>query len=209
MAYMTSEVGFIRCDRKDLVDSFLEWQSTIFSPLGWRLRSSNGVGLANGLSELAVRVKSPITRHLFVSAGDGWVAYFDNGPHGTDAAAVLPQLSLRTKAVSVRFVCSEKVFKEEWPFFLKEKSRYPARIFEYFNASDDASRVVFSANDGGKWKHAQYGSTLNREDELIGPVDKENPFTSEKLEELLSSLGIYAFDESWYGDVWTLVSKEK
>lgn len=209
MTYTTSEIGFIRCDQQELVDAFQDWQSKIFHPLGWRLRTARRTGLDDGLAELAIRAIAPITKHLFVGAGNGWVAYFDNGPHGTDAAAVLPQLALRTKSVAVRFVCAEKFPDERWPSFLKESRGYPARIFECFNESDNAGRVIFSANDGGRWKHSQYGDQLGDEDELIGIVDKGNPFTSEKLERLLSSLGIFAFDEGWYGDAWTLVSKER
>jgi hypothetical protein len=209
MNYTTSEIGFIRCDKQALVDEFLDWQSKIFLPLGWNLHVAGGVGFDEGFTEISTQATAPITKHLFMEAGHGWAAYFDNGPHGTDAAAVLPQLALRTKSVAVRFVCAEKLPDERWPSFLKGSSRCPARIFEYFNESDDAGRVIFSVNDGGRWKHSQYGDPLSDEGKLIGIVDKGNPFTSEKLERLLSSLGILAFDEGWYGDAWALVSKER
>ena len=210
VAYTTSEIGFIRCERKSLVAEFSVWQADIFEPLGWRIEALEGEGIESGLQALSQKVVAPVTRHLFLQCGNGWTAYLDNGPHGTDFAAVAPQLVLRSGGHGIRMVCATGVPERLWPNFLQTKSRYAALIFEsYPGGTDEAERAIFSANDGGRWKHTAFGRVLEEEGGIIQAIDAANPFTQQAMECLLRKFGILAFEPSWYNESWTLVSKNR
>lgn len=207
--YSTAEVGFLRCDLDTAVNAFLGWQEGIFQPLGWTVSSEAGdLPASEATTKLLPRATAPITRHLFVETGSDWIAYFDNGPNGTDAGSAVPFLSNKLAVVGVRIVSTDRPHAGgAKPSWLSQTSEYPACIFEFFDSSNAASRVMFSANDGGKWKHMSYGQPLRGIEQELALVDKEHPFSDERLRSVLHALGIDAYTKSWYKNRWNLIVK--
>lgn len=207
--YRTSEIGLLRGDFEEILNCFVDWQANNFSKFGWHLtRRDFHSDLHESQQMLLPRVSAPITRHLFVQTKTNWVAYFDNWRNGTDAAPVAAVLSERLKIETIRLVSTDEQGAEaSTPIFLSTKAAYPAQIFEYYNCGRPSSRILFSANDGGKWKHFSNGLLDVSKEDIVGAVDKNHPITRNRLKLIIGMFDAYPFSSDWYRPDCSLIEK--
>ena len=207
-APITSEIGFLQTDYKTAVEAYLAWQNQILEEDDIILEKEPlSVSLDVALNRL-VPLTSPIRcRYLFVPTENNWVAFFDNWWQGTDAAAPMCFLATQLKTTGLRVAAVPDTMPRE---STKDSTgRYGSSILEVYNGRDDATRSVFAANDGGKWKFGQSGDPLPFENlEAYKAKRIRDRFDFERLDSYLQKLGVRAFDERFYLPEATLIHRK-
>lgn len=179
-----------RTDLKSLVDVFFEWQNKIvLSSVPDKVVVEELSEAPSQLLEIINPLVSPvITKWLFLEVGDGWILAVDNGRGGTDAG-IAPILSRKCECLALRVLSVCHTFSAK-----NGSGRYGAEIFEsYLNGRE--TRVIYCANDGGRWKFGQSGRPYSIEN-LIQYDQKSirRRFTREGLMNILRHLDIH-FEE--------------
>jgi hypothetical protein len=107
--------------------------------------------LEQAVSRIFPLVSPTKTKYLLVEFGSEWVVVVDNGIQGTDAS-LAPVLSGKASCLGVRVLSRPHTYDRK-----TGKGAYGAEIFESFR-NGNAERIIFCANDGGKWTFGQSGS---------------------------------------------------
>jgi hypothetical protein len=202
-------VAFFKASLPGLVERFISWQSNIFQKLDWKILEATHFGEIDGLTELLIpRVRAPITKHLFFSTKSEWIGYLDNGPNGTDSSGIVSVLSEAMQIEAVRIVLSDRIPDADCPRYLAGPNSFKALIFSHHTSARESDMTVFSANDGGRWKHASYGG-LRQSFEIDARVDKDHPMSVGRVADVCASFGLHPLIRSWYGDEAVLVTKSR
>jgi hypothetical protein len=180
--------GLVRSSPERAAHAFQTWQQPILVPHGLSFSKPEP---QSGLLDDALRQLLPLTmpgmlRVLFWPVDRDWTVYFDNSGIGTEAATVMPVLSERLKVDAIRVGMSDEVRDSSTGQIV----RYAATIFEYYSLGA-ARRVVFAANDGGRWKFDATGEPFLFEDlQQYTAKAIRDRFTQDMLRLYLGELGI-------------------
>jgi hypothetical protein len=199
---MTSKLDFLnrvssgfcafKASQDVVVAEFLNWQKTILLPLEASLEARHISGpLCDIIEEISPLVSPVRTKNIFIQTKSDWVLSLDNGWLGTDAglAAVL---SRKCACAAVRVVSQPHTLGRDG------QGSYGAEIFEMFEGGS-SRRMIFCANDGGKWKFGQNGSPYAFEDvSLFTNKSVRDRFTHKMLLSYLEQFHIHAFEPTWY-----------
>lgn len=192
----TLSSGFcaVKESREVVEGTFARWQNSILKPLGAAVTSQDMSGSPSELISALFPLVSPVyTKLLFFEAGNGWVIIFDNGYRGTDAS-VAWVLSDMCKCLAVRVTSQPHTFSK-----ISGEGHYGAEIFEAYEAGAER-RIVYCANDGGKWKFGQSGTPYpveNVDNYGANPIRKR--FSHADLVGILNFLGVNVFDSAVLG----------
>jgi len=139
-------------------------------------------------------------RYLFVPTDSEWVAYFDNGWRGTDAASVVSSMAQKLKCEGLRVVAVED--GSVYPG-LSSGGAYGASIFELYGPNNtdflNYIRTIACANDGGRWVFHQGGTPFPFEDQTSYRARRiRDRFPLSLLRQYLGELHVRAFEEGFY-----------
>lgn len=200
-APITSEIGFLQCDAETVTNAIVNWQKSIQAKRGVSLLVERLSGdLESTLPKLLPLTSVEHRRTLIVPTVSRWTAYFDNGWRGTDACSEISYLSGILGCRGVRSVCVPNSLDGQTG---RAPGRYGAVILELFSAKTtyflNTERSIAAVNDGGKWAFSASGTPQEFEDSAqYGKRLVKDRFTPELLSRYLESLGIRAFDETFY-----------
>jgi hypothetical protein len=204
---MTNALGFVRSPLASVASWLLNHQQTIQAKRGG---SADARPITQGLED-SLRTLLPLTavesrRYLLLATRSEWTAYLDNGRRGTDTA-ILSHIASTLACQAVRAYSAEQT-KDRAGRVLQ----YGARIFELYGPEKtnflNYVRTISVANDGGRWRIDLGGTPLASEDEAwFSPRKVADKFEHEHLAALLNSLGIDAYDESFYLPQGVLVER--
>lgn len=196
---ITKEIGFFECDLKSVVAAYGLWMTEVLRPYGMRIELEN----IEGNLETVLRNLLPLTipipcRFAFVPTQSAWTAYFDNSIHGTDSAGPVHVLAKKLNCRSVRAVLVPNTMPSRPA--RESKGRFGATMLELYGPDGKEIRVIYAANDGGKWRFGEHGSPFAFEEvEKYRAKRIRDRFTGEMLSNYLRNLGITAaFDETFY-----------
>ena len=193
LAPITNTVGFLRCDHSRASQAFLDWQQGIQEKRGVSVfRDTIQGNFAAELERLLPLTSVERRRYLFIPTKSDWTAFFDNGHQGTDAFSVMSYLAKTLSCNAVRAT-----------YIPEGRKQYPAVMLEIYGPDPsyflNYVRSVSTAFDGKKWTFATGGETLSFEQtEKYLNRSKKDRFTPEMLNAYLESLGISAYDETFY-----------
>lgn len=203
---ITSEFGFLEASSDEVGRWWLQHEASIQEKRAGTVDSRQVSGdLAALLSELLPLTSVERRRVLIVPTLSDWTAVFDNGWQGGDAAGLsLPAMELRRRAV--RVVCVADV-KTQAGY-----RRYGGRIFELYGPERTGFmnyvRTMSVTNDGGRWRMDQSGAALPGEDpSWLHARQVKDRFREEHLGSLLMTLGIDAFNPSFYRSEGLLIER--
>lgn len=195
---ITSEIGFLECDVKSVCAAYELWETEILRPYEMRIE----LDIVEGNLESILQKLSPLTvpiptRLAFVPTRSTWTAYFDNGPHGTDAAGIISVLAKKLNCRGIRTAMVPNTMPSKPT--REEKGRYGAAVLEVYGSDMKPIRSVYAANDGGKWCFGESGVAFSFEEVAkYGAKKIRDRFTGEMLDNYLNHLGISAFDDKFY-----------
>lgn len=209
MAPITTEFGFVRVPASRLERWLSERETRV---CGSRC-SIERVTIVGSLEERLSRLL-PLTtverrRALVLPTRSDWSAYFDNGVQGADAAGLAAAASdLHCEAVRV-VAAPDTVSGAAKAGALGSEG---ARIFELYGPNNtdflNYVRTISVARDGGRWRFDQAGQPLGSEEpSWFAARAVRDRFPLSALAELLSRIGIDAFDESFYIAGGTLIER--
>lgn len=176
------------------MNNLVDWQSALLKPIGASLLQRVVSGAPTVLINELYPLVSPVnTKYLILDAGLDWVVLLDNGQNGTDAS-LAPVLSRRCGCEAVHGVSRSDTFNPK-----NREGQYGAEILELFE-DGTSRRMIFSANDGGRWKFGQGGQPFDIED-VVGYSKRRasEKFRRGDLEILLNHIGINPLSPS---QVW-------
>ncbi|UVH58936.1 hypothetical protein NWF24_05880 [Variovorax paradoxus] len=177
-----------KTDLKLLAEVFSEWQNNVvLSSVPDKVVIEKLSGAPSQLLDIINPLVSPvITKWLFLEIGNGWILAVDNGRGGTDAG-IAPILSRKCECLAIRVLSVLHTFNAK-----NGSGRYGAEIFEsYLNG--DETRVIYCANDGGKWKFGQSGVPYSIEDvSRYSQKPIRERFTQKELQVILQHLDVHA-----------------
>lgn len=182
--------GLVRAPCEAVAEEFFNWQQAILKPYGFKLSRERMEGPLLGVLDALIPRTAPITiRYLFWPLGP-WTLYFDNGIGGTDASP--PEvLSGRMQVDAIRAVAAIEQIEPNGR--VKE---YGATMFEYYTAGAPR-RIVFAADDGGRWKFDQIGEPFAFEElDRYKARSIRERFTPPMLFRYLRQLGVPLEDEA-------------
>jgi hypothetical protein len=137
------------------------------------------------------------TRFAFVPTQSAWTAYFDNGKQGTDAAGLVKVLAEKLNCRGIRTVLTPNTMPSKPS--RETLGRYGATMLEVYGPDRKPIRIIYAANDGGKWVFGESGASFAFEEvERYKAKKIRDRFTGEMLDNYLKHLGIAAFDENFY-----------
>jgi hypothetical protein len=194
---ITKEIGFLECDIDLVAAAYHSWTTEVLHPLEMSVEANSISGnLGTVLHHLIPRTTPTPCRFVFVPTKSNWTAYFDNSRLGTDSSGVINVLTEKLncrgiRAVHVLNTLPRKPLKET-------RGRFGATIFEVY-ANGKAVRILYAANDGGKWKFGQSGAPFPFEETQNYNAKKiSEKFTGVMLDNYLQQLGIKAFEDNFY-----------
>lgn len=197
-APITSAIGFVEADCATVVNAFLDWFKELKKPVRERLVSGP---LRTVLPSLLPLTNLDRFRVLFVPTASPWTAYFDSLWSGPDPGGILGYLA--PERIGCRGLSMTAV-----PHTLRRtpagsRGRYGSVQFGLSGPDGEppgnAIRVIYAANDGGRWEFGQFGEPLPFEEtERYRARRVRDRFTMEMLRDYLQALGIRAFDEAFY-----------
>lgn len=153
------QFGLIRGSCELVAQGFLDWQNEFLREHGMRLTAVPISGaISNALQDLLPRTAPIAVRYLFWPLNEEWTLYFDNGRLGTDASPP-SVLASRLHTDGMRISLADHTSDQS-----SNVLQYGATIFEYFEKTD-SRRLVFVANDAGKWSFGQEGAAFGFENE--------------------------------------------
>lgn len=191
---MTNEMGLIKGGVREVVSDFVAWQKAILPKEVPTVRQLKTDARSAVLRLLPLTAPVP-TRAVFIEAQSKWVAYFDNGCTGTDAAGVCAVLAKRVQTTSIRAVVSCLPGRE-------------ATIVELHEKDTKHKRTVFAGRDGARWQFGQSGQPLGVEDRRSFAASRiRDRFTPEHLDVFLRHFGVRAFDPKWFHSRAILVER--
>lgn len=201
LAPITSTIGLIEASLADCVRAFLDWQRSIYDPMGISLE----VRPVDGPLDQALLSLLPLTnivrrRHLFVPTASGWTAFFDNGHQGTDAFSVASYLAKRMGRRGMRVAATPDTIEGEHK---GARGRYGGIVWEVYGPEKarflNYVRSVSAVNDGGRWGFDQGGTPFPFEDlERYRARRVKDRFTFDMLRSNLAKMGLRPFDEEFY-----------
>jgi len=211
LAPITSTVGFLEAPLDDAVRAFVDWQGSVYEPLGISVTQRPVTG---GLEEVLLSLL-PLTsvvrrRYLFVTTASPWVAFFDNGHGGTDAFSVMSYLARSVRCRGMRVTAVPDTVEGE---FKGARGQYGGLALEVYGPEMtyflNFVRSINLIHDGPSWDFSHGGTPFPFEDvSRYGARRKKDRFTFEMLERYLSELGLAPFDEEFYlPDAAQLVEK--
>ena len=206
-APITTEFGFVEAPLAVVSDGWCAWQNRLLAPAGKGVRSRAIVGeLEVQLAALLPLSVVEARRVLMVPTRSAWTAVFANGHQGGDAAG----LAFVARALGCRAV---RVVNAPHVVVGGTVRRYGARMFELYGPEVPGQplntlRALSVANDGGRWRMDVSGSPLRGEDPAwLAAKSVRHRFLPAHLAAVLRSLGIDAFDASYYGSPGVLVER--
>jgi hypothetical protein len=193
-----TSLGLIKASAKDSADQFQRWQTEIGKVHGYSMVSECISGDINSNLLKLFPLTAPVrTKYLFLPTNSSeWTAYFDNGVLGTDAVGLMSVMAQKLSTLTIRVTCSPNTMPSK--VFSETRGSYGANILEVYN-SQGVRRVIYCANDGGKWKFGQSGEPFDFENMpqyLTRRISEK--FTEEMLRNYLSNLAVDALDDSAY-----------
>jgi hypothetical protein len=197
-APITSEIGFLECDLKLVCTAYELWETEILRPHEMQIELKNVEGNLESILQKLSPLTVPIpTRLAFVPTQSVWTAYFDNGPRGTDAAGLVKVLAEKLNCRGIRTVFAPNTMPSRPTG--QPLERYGATILEVYGSDRKPIRIIYAANDGGKWVFGESGIPFPYEEVDRYKAKKiRDRFTGEMLDNYLNHLGISAFDEQFY-----------
>ena len=197
-APITKGIGFIECDVKSVCEAYDLWMTEILHPHEMRIEMENVKGnLESVLRKLPPLTMPILTRFAFVPTQSAWTAYFDNGKLGTDAAGVVKVLADKLNCRGIRTVLTPNTMPSKPS--RETLGRYGATMLEVYGPDRKPIRIIYAANDGGKWVFGESGVPFPFEEvERYKARIIRDRFTGEMLDNYLKHLGIVAFDETFY-----------
>jgi hypothetical protein len=213
VAPITETIGFLELPVDEAIRGYTAWQESIHAPLGRAITLEQVSGtLDQVLSSLLPLTSIISTRELFVPTASVWVAFFDNGWRGSDAAAPMSYLAQALGCRGLRMTAIPDTM-DAAP--ADPRSRYGAVVLEVYGPEPtrflNYVRTISVVNDGGRWCFDQSGEPFpfERVERYVGR--KQDRFTSEMLSDYLDQLGLRPFDESFYlpqGTMASLIRKQ-
>lgn len=198
LAPITSTIIFFEAEVTQVVSTFVQWQTPIQKKREVSLKRKP----VRGSLEQALKSLLPLTsvearRFLFIPTQSKWTAMFDNGWRGTDPSTYISKV---IKCRALRVTAEPYTLTRDEP---KARGRWGALIFSLYGPNSesivDLNRSVYIANDGGKWEFKAIGTKQSFEEEQNYSLPRlHERFTLEMLERYLKSLGVNAFEESFY-----------
>jgi hypothetical protein len=132
----------------------------------------------------------PATRHVLFAVTERWTAVVNNERDGSDFADHQWWFGRLCGAQSCRVVDQEGGSRRVGEYLVRQ--HYPARIFELADADGVTVRSVHCALDGDRWDFGTSGMPLPAEAGFAYTARrKRDRFTSENLQTLLRSLGVW------------------
>lgn len=206
-APITTEFGFVEAPLAVVSDGWSAWQNRLLAPAGEGVRSRTIAGeLEVQLAALLPLSVVEARRVLMVPTRSAWTAVFANGHQGGDAAG----LAFVARALGCRAV---RVVNAPHVVVGGTVRRYGARMFELYGPEVPGQplntlRALSVANDGGRWRMDVSGPPLRGEDPAwLAAKSVRHRFLPAHLAAVLRSLGIDAFDASFYGSPGVLVER--
>lgn len=197
-APITSEIGFLECDIKSVCAAYESWETEILRQFEMRIELESVEGNLESVIRKLFPLTTPIrTRLAFIPTQSAWTAYFDNGPQGTDAAGLVNVLAQKLNCRGIRAVLVPNTMPSKPS--KEAHGRYGATMLEVYGSDRKPIRIIYAANDGGKWVFGESGVPFPFE-EMAKYNEKKirDKFTGEMLCGYLKNLGISAFDETFY-----------
>ncbi len=195
-----TKIGFIKGDLDMLSGFIVSWDHRVYEPLGISTARTEIDGtLAHCFEKLLPLTSIQIRRHLLIPCSNGWIAFFNNSYRGTDTSAVgYIAKSLRTYAVAVTVVpefdgrsggkVSPHAGTIDFTLYGPDKTAYLNMI-----------RSISVENLDGQWSFKTEGIPQSFERESnYEKVKIRDRFNLRIMNDYLSSLGIRAFEESFY-----------
>jgi hypothetical protein len=197
-APITKEIGFLECDIKSVCAAYQLWETEILRQYKMRIELENVEGNLESVLRNLLPLTTPIrTRLAFVPTQSAWTAYFDNGPRGTDATGVVKVLAEKLNCRGIRTVLVPNTMPSKPS--KEARGRYGATMLEVYGPDRKPIRIIYAANDGGRWVFGESGVPFPFEETARYAAKKiRDKFTGEMLDDYLKHLGIAAFDETFY-----------
>ncbi len=198
-APLTYQMGFLEHGFEAVSTAYQRWRNAISS--GWTQARVTDARLPAALTMLEP-LTSPQSREILISTSSAkWTAYFCNGLRTADPASPVGYLC---SAVPCRGVVIHCVRDRSWVKRPDALRTYGATAFTLFADHEtewlNVERRVSAINDGGKWVFATRGEPQAFEQPERYKARKiEDRLDWAMLSEYCKSLGIYPFDEEFYG----------
>lgn len=187
---VTHDFGLINAPLDRVVSEFVNWHSSI--GIGYKRRD-----ITSSFNE-ALESLSPLSsskqRCLFVATRYDWIAFFQNGNHGSDPFPAMSCLAERMGVLAMRVCCTP------------DNAIYPATIWELYAPESLGGRPplfyrrsIAAANDGGRWVFEESGERFPFEQvERYSEHRKRDRFTRQMLRDYLTHFGIELFSDSFF-----------
>lgn len=199
LAPITSTIGFVEAAPDIVVSAFMEWEAAVMNPLGVHVSAKPVAGtLREALCRLLPLTAPRQRRYLFLPTDSRWLAYFDNGAEGGDAASICMHLARVLSCRTLRVTAIPHTITQA----RRAGGRYGACTLEVFGPGGDAlgyTRAVSVVNDGGSWVFDQSGEPFPFErvaNYLRRKITER--FSFEDLRDYAGALGLRPFDEDFY-----------
>lgn len=193
-------MGFFKLPVDPVHAHLCDWLKEIKGSRGIAIRSRPiGGRLREALQSLKPLSTREIERYLLMSTQTEWTAYLDNLRFGTDPSAIA-YLSRRMGCMSVYFY-ARPLQREKTPV---GDVYTGAMVFTLYgpHAGSSATNTIRDVRvfaDVGGWVFRETGAPLPFENTAAYQAKRmEDRFTMEMLEAYLQSMGIRAFDETFY-----------
>ena len=172
----TETVGFFEAPASTLAEWFVDSTAS-----RWVASHSRWPDAASGYADLAPQ--PVLSQRAFVPVTGTWTALFTNGPLGTDVG-VLPERAardLRVRGIRAVHIARGRV--------------WPARTLEVNSPSGAesgvTSRVLYSTNDGGRWRFWNSGEPFTFEESAdYSQLRKSDRFNADTLSRCLRHLAV-------------------
>lgn len=201
LAPITSTIGFLETGVGSAVSSFEFWQKPLWERSGSQLVKKTVLGdLRTVLLSLLPLNTVERRRFLFIPTHSKWVAYVENGMHGTDAVAPMSYLAEKVGCRGLRVTAVPNTRRREGN---KTIGRYGATVLEIYGAKHtyflNYIRTISALNDGGHWSF-HVGGTPQPFENLDSYKAKriKDRFAPELLQKYLEIMGLHPFEESFY-----------
>jgi hypothetical protein len=183
---VTDDFALVNAPVREAVAAYGAWMTR----LNWRYAIREvSAGIDEAFEALAP-LSASMNHKLFISAGPGWTAFFQNGLLGSDPTAGGCQLSKELDCVGVR-VCATP-----------DDDIYPAVMWQVWAPPRLGGnewhyrRDVGAANDGGRWVFHESGDPYPFEErDRYKALRKRDRFTKDMLRHYLKASAVDPFAE--------------